>query len=98
MPRRPHRQLNYLWIARKQVGLAQKSVARLLGHKTTSVISEYENGRLFPSLRTALKLAAIYNKPLTDLYSPLYREVEQELAATRPKEAITVRRQGQLNI
>jgi hypothetical protein len=28
-----------MMIARKQLGLAQKSVARLLGHRTTSVIS-----------------------------------------------------------
>ena len=85
MPRRAHRQLNYLWIARKQVGLAQKSVARLLGHKTTSIISEYENGRLLPNLRNALKLAAIYKRSVSELYSPLYREIEQELASARPK-------------
>jgi transcriptional regulator with XRE-family HTH domain len=85
MPKRPIQNLNMLWIARKQNGLAQKSVARLLGHKTTSVISEYENGRLFPSLRTALKLAAIYNKPLAELYSPLCLEIDRELQATRPK-------------
>ncbi len=40
MQKRAQPKLNYLWIARKQVGLAQKSVARLLGHKTTSVITE----------------------------------------------------------
>jgi hypothetical protein len=51
-----HHYLNNLWIARKHIGLAQKSVARLLGHRTTSAISEYETGRLLLNLKTALKL------------------------------------------
>ena len=84
--RRPrHENLNGLWIARKKVGLGQKSVARLLGHKSTSPISEYETGRLLPSLRTALKLSVIYQTPLPDLYAPLYREIEQEVEPARQK-------------
>jgi transcriptional regulator with XRE-family HTH domain len=71
--------LNRLWIARKKIGLGQKSVARLLGHKSTSPISEYETGRLTPSLRTAFKFSIIYNCPLPDLYESLYREVEDEI-------------------
>jgi len=57
-------------------------VARLLGHKTISTISEYETGRLLPSLRTALKLAAIYRTPVCDLYAPLYGEIEREVAGS----------------
>jgi DNA-binding XRE family transcriptional regulator len=72
---------NMLWISRKQSGLAQKSVARFLGHKTTSVISEYENGKLLPNIRTALKLCAIYNKSLRDLYPTLYNEVQEQISA-----------------
>src|SRR2546426_11459271 len=82
-PRQPI--LNGLWIARKKLGLGQKTVARLLGHKTASPISEYETGRLLPSLRTALKLAAIYQTPLPDLYAQLYREIEQEVEPARKK-------------
>jgi len=58
-------------------------VARLLGHHTTSAISEYETGRLLPNLRTALKLAVIYGAPLKELYAPLWGEVEQEVAGRR---------------
>jgi hypothetical protein len=36
-----HHYMNTLWIAWKKIGLGQKSVARLLGHQTTSAISEY---------------------------------------------------------
>ena len=84
--RRPRNEnLNSLWIARKKVGLGQKSVARLLGHKSTSPISEYETGRLMPGLRTALKLSLIYRTPLPELYMPLYRQVEQEVESARLK-------------
>jgi len=79
----PHN--NYLWIARKKAGLGQKSVARLLGYKSISPVSEYETGRLLPSLRTALKLAALYNVPVAQLYRPLYREVEAEIEGRRKK-------------
>src|SRR5579872_2528253 len=83
MRRAPSNNLNNLWICRKKVGLPQKSVARLLGHRTTSPISEYETGRLLPNLRTAFKLAAIYNVSPTDLYAGLYQNVLAEVEAAR---------------
>ena len=70
---------NKLWIARKKAGLSQKSVARLLGYHCTSPISEYENGRLHPNLRTALKLSIIYKTPLPQLFTSLYDKAEQEI-------------------
>src|SRR6266851_517318 len=90
--RRPRYQnVNRLWIARKKVGLGQKSVARMLGYKSTSPISEYETGRLIPSLRTAFKLAILYNLPLQELYAPLYGEVEQEIKSRRQDSALAHR-------
>jgi DNA-binding XRE family transcriptional regulator len=83
MRKRQCHKLNRLWIARKKTNLRQKIVAHLLGHCTTSVISEYETGRLYPNLRTALKLSAIYNTPLSELYGPLYGQVSNEVAAAR---------------
>ena len=79
--RRPTFQLNNLWISRKHAGLGQKSVARPLGHKSTSVISEYETGRLLPSLPTALKLAVVYNRSVAERYPSLYGQVQQEIEA-----------------
>ena len=76
-------QLNRLWIARQQAGLRQKSVARLLGHKSTSVISEYETGKLLPSLTTALKLCAIYQMTIRDLYPDLSALIEAEVQEAR---------------
>ena len=87
---RPRHEIhNRLWIARKTIGLGQKNVARLLGHKSLSPISEYETGRLLPNLRTALKLAVIYKTPIADLYVELYREVEDEVAALPKKLPMT---------
>ncbi len=77
--------LNNLWIARKHVGLAQKSVATLLGHHTTSAISEYETGRLLPNLKTALKLAVIYGKPISELYRPMRGEAEREVSVIQKR-------------
>ena|SRR5258708_31894819 len=74
---------NRLWIARKKAALGQKVVARLLGHRSTSPVSEYETGRLLPSLRTALKLAFIYNTPIAELYPALAREIADEIDSTR---------------
>src|SRR5437899_397057 len=79
MKRGSARQSNHLWIARHNVGLGQKNVARLLGHKSTSTISEYETGRLLPSLPTALRLAVVYDRPVTDLYPDLYRTIREEI-------------------
>ena len=76
---------NKLWIARKKAGLGQKSVARLLGHKSISPISEYESGAVLPSLCTAFKLAAVYNTPLADLYDSLYKKIADEIASVKSK-------------
>lgn len=79
MQQRSPQQSNHLWIARHSVGLGQKNVARLLGHKSTSTISEYETGRLLPSLPTALRLAVVYDRPITELYPDLYRAIQKEI-------------------
>ncbi len=72
---------NKLWIARKRAGYPQKVVAALLGNRCLSIISEYEQGRKLPSLRTALKLELIYRTPLAELYPDLYAELAAELPA-----------------
>ena len=73
----------------RKSGLEQKTVARLLGHKSVSPVSEYETGRLLPNLRTALKLTLIYQTPLADLCVELFREVEGEVEVVRKKLPIT---------
>ena len=82
MPNYETNHSNKLWIARQKVGLPQKSVARLLGYSCTSPISEYENGKLLPNLRTALKLSIIYKTPLPQLYASLYNKLQDEIDKT----------------
>ena len=54
-----------------------------MGYKSVSPISEYETGRLLPSLSMALRLSIIYNTPLPELYAALYAEMEQEVSSLR---------------
>src|SRR5713101_9160234 len=82
---------NKLWIARKKAGLGQKSVARLLGYKSISPISEYETGTVLPSLSTAFKLAVVYNTPLADLYDSLYKQIADEIASVQSKMPTRIR-------
>ena len=81
--RTPARNLNNLWIARKRAGLSQKAVARLLGHRSTSVISEYETGRLVPNLMNAFRLAAIYDWSLPALYPEHMRDAQAYIQSKR---------------
>jgi transcriptional regulator with XRE-family HTH domain len=71
-----------LWIARKRAGYPQKVVARLLGNRSLSIVSEYERGRKLPSLRTALKLELMYKTPLAQLYPGLYADAVRDLSSS----------------
>lgn len=63
----------FLWQARQRSGLAQKTIAHLLGRKFTDEISRYENGQRIPTLITALKLEIIYRVPVRLLFYEIYR-------------------------
>jgi len=76
---------NQLWIYRKRMGFSQKDVASLLGHKTTSHVSDYEQGKRLPGLETALKLEIILRVPVAFLYGELYEELKQSLRKTEER-------------
>ena len=78
---------NKLWIARKRSGYPLKWVASLLGHQSISVVSEYEHGRSVPSLRTALKLARIYETPVADLFPEFHADVVREVEEAKERHA-----------
>ena len=75
---------NRLWLARKQSGLEQKQVARLLNYKTTDQISRYERGERLPSLTTALKLEIIYQAPVGVLFDEHLRRYQIEIGKQLP--------------
>lgn len=55
-----------LKLIRKNNGLSQKELAKLLGC-SVSTLSTYENGQFFPKPKTVHKLAELYNVPVDEL-------------------------------
>jgi DNA-binding XRE family transcriptional regulator len=70
---------NHLQIYRNRMRLSCKQVAHLLGHSMTSSLTRFELGRSVPSLRTALRLAAIYRVPVEFLFPRLYLNEREEI-------------------
>jgi transcriptional regulator with XRE-family HTH domain len=76
MPRKlPH----YIRIERRRAGLSQTDIAALLGVRTASKISRYEQGRRLPPLRTALAYEAIYGKPIAELFAGTFAPIRAEI-------------------
>ena len=68
---------NELVLYRRRLNLSQKQVAVLLGHRDTSMLSRYENGRSLPPLLTALRLEIVYRAPVAFLYLQLYTALRE---------------------
>jgi DNA-binding XRE family transcriptional regulator len=66
---------------RRRMRFSQSQAAKLLGHKHAQHLSELELGHHFPSLITALKLAAIYRVPVDFLFSKLYTHFRANIRA-----------------
>lgn len=76
---------NRLWLYRKKMGYSQQMVAQLLGHKSPARICDYEQGKIIPSLETALKLAVILGTPIRELYFNLFGQWQQEINHQKTK-------------
>ena len=59
------------------MGFTQKQVARLLGHRDTSMISHYEHGRSLPPLPVALSLEIILRVPVAFLFPGMHDDLKQ---------------------
>ena len=64
---------------RRQKGLTQKEVAKILGLKTSSIISKWERGFSFPSVPSLLKLSALYGRQAEALFLDLYQKIKEEV-------------------
>ena len=53
---------------RKLKGLTQWDVAKHLGHKDIIQISKWENGKFYPHVLTAIKLAELFGVSVNELY------------------------------
>ncbi len=83
---------NHILKMRRNRGLTQKQLARLLGHRSTHMVSKYERGLSLPPLETALLLEIALGVRLAELYVDLDQDL-QHLALTRAEALpIVVRR------
>lgn len=72
---------------RLALGLKQKQVAEILGMKTPSRISRWENGDCLPSALNVFRLSAIYSVMIEALFIDLVRSIRTEMKA-RADEAL----------
>ncbi len=68
----------------------------LLGKKSLSSISEYEQGHKLPPLPVALKLQLIYQTPLAELFPSLQSRLAQEVAIARRRIPMIDRRDAEM--
>ena len=72
---------NYLRTYRRCSRFSQEEVALLLGSRSGTRVSRYEQQVRKPTLETALAYEAIFRVPVSELFAGLYRKVEKEVIA-----------------
>jgi len=81
----PQRIKNQLRKYRKARGLTQEEVALILGVKSGSVVSRWENGLCIPKLHNTIKLALLYRTMADALFIDLRRSLKDEIAVREKK-------------
>lgn len=82
---------NHLRKCRVESGFKQKQVAKILGMRDASQISQWENGSRLPSLVNAFRLAALYSTYVDRLFQDHLHALRSEVKAR----ARTVLEQGE---
>lgn len=72
------RLLNYIRMHRRRSGLSQRDLEEVLGYCEGSV-SQHEQFRANPSLRTALAYEVIFRIPIADIFSGLRESIEEQI-------------------
>lgn len=75
----PKQKQNNLVLYRRRMGFTQKHVARLLGHRDTTMVSHYEHGRTLPPLPLALGLEIIFRVPVAFLFPGMYDDIKGKI-------------------
>jgi transcriptional regulator with XRE-family HTH domain len=73
-----HRLPNYLRTYRKRAGLSQDEMAFLLGCKSGTKVSRYEQFNRLPSLQTVLAYQAILKTPANELFAGLFQQAQRQ--------------------
>lgn len=71
--------INRLKKHRILMGYSQCEAARLIGLRSTPILSRWENGTALPSLENLFKLSIIYRTLTEELYRDLYLDIRHEL-------------------
>jgi len=69
---------NYLRTYRKRAGLNQDEMAFLLGCKSGTKVSRYEQFRRQPSLQTVFAYEALFGAPARGLFAGLFHQAQRE--------------------
>ena len=67
------------------MNLSQRTVARLLGHPNTVMLSRYECSRSIPPLVVAFRLEIVYRVPVAFLFPGMYEALRNEIRAREEK-------------
>ena len=73
------RQRNYVRLCRRASALTHEELARLIGQRSDSAISQYESGQRLPTLRAALALEVVFGKSPSFLFPGTYSAIEEEV-------------------
>ncbi|MBW4888473.1 helix-turn-helix domain-containing protein [Mucilaginibacter sp. HMF5004] len=68
-----------LRVIRQNLGLNQKHVSKLLGHKRSAMLSDWENAKAMPSSINLMKLCIIYNKTPKQLYPEYFERLADRI-------------------
>lgn len=68
---------------RKESGLKQTEVAKILHLQSTSIISRWEQGASMPSVMNAIRLAVLYHTMMDAFFLDLRWSVRKELERRR---------------
>ena len=77
------------------MGYTQREVARLLGYRSATHISDYERGKRLPSLETAIKLEVVLCAPVAFLFPDIRRRVLDGVRMERKRIEAQRRKQSQ---
>lgn len=79
---------NLLRKYRKANGFKQRDVARILGIKSSSKISRWENGLCVPTLVNAFKISILYRVMVDSLFIDLVRNLREEVKKREDKDRV----------
>jgi transcriptional regulator with XRE-family HTH domain len=66
-----------LRVIRQNAGYQQMHVAKLLGHKNSVAVSDWENEKRLPSATNLIKLCILYEKTPQELYPEYCQRIER---------------------